>query len=80
LDHVPEAAVAPRRLAVRQNYPDPFNPATHNDFELPGPARTRLAVYDVRGRLVARLVDRTVEAGTHRVLWDGPGQDFKRLA
>ena len=31
----------------------------------------RLAIYDVQGRLVRILVDDAVDAGYHRVVWDG---------
>ncbi|MFQ5599945.1 MAG: right-handed parallel beta-helix repeat-containing protein [Candidatus Krumholzibacteriia bacterium] len=67
------------RLALRQNYPNPFNPTTRVDFELPRPARARLSVFDVRGRLVARLVDRRIPAGRHNVVWDGHDSGGKLL-
>jgi len=69
--YVTDAALAPRRLALRQNYPNPFNPATHIEFDLPDAAHARLAVYDVRGRLVTRLLEARLDPGRHRVVWDG---------
>jgi flagellar hook assembly protein FlgD len=35
------------------------------------PARVRLSVYDVRGRLVNVLVDGRRDVGHHAVAWDG---------
>ncbi len=55
-----------------QNSPNPFNPTTTVQYFVgSGDAPTRLAVYDVRGRLVATLVDGPSDAGQHTVVWDG---------
>jgi hypothetical protein len=40
-------------------------------FDLVQAGRVRLALYDVRGREVARLVDGEVAAGAHARAWDG---------
>jgi gingipain R len=53
------------------NHPNPFNPDTRIAFELPYPMRTRLAVFDIRGRLVQTLIDGTREAGRQEVSWNG---------
>jgi len=62
----------PRRaVELGQNYPNPFNPTTHIDYYLPETERVTLSVYDVRGKLVATLVDGVVGFGSHTVEWDG---------
>ena len=59
-------------LALEQNRPNPFNPSTTISFTLPGECAVRLEVYDVSGRLVARLVDGArLSAGPHDVEWNG---------
>ena len=65
------AGAIPRALALDQNIPNPFNPTTRIRFALPAAAHVTLFVYDVRGRLVATLVDRLMPAGTADVLWNG---------
>jgi hypothetical protein len=57
--------------ALNQNFPNPFNPATTVAFDLAKPAAVRIGIYDVSGRLVKTLVDRSMEAGSHEVLWNG---------
>lgn len=52
-------------VAMMQNYPNPFNGRTLIRYELPQRARVRLALYDVRGRLVRTLVDGHLGAGVH---------------
>lgn len=44
---------------------------TTMSFALPSSGRVTLAIYDVGGRLVRSLADRTFEAGRHAVAWDG---------
>jgi len=65
------AALAPARLVLHQNAPNPFNPSTTIAFDLPQSGRARLVVFDVRGRQVRALVDGVLESGTHRIVWDG---------
>jgi carboxypeptidase T len=51
--------------------PNPFPGRTMVAFSLPMAGRAELSVYDVNGRLVASLVDASLERGVHRVAWDG---------
>lgn len=55
---------------LAQNYPNPFNPSTIIKFELAAAAQTRLAVYDMNGRLVRTLVNGMTNAGAHQVTWN----------
>ncbi|MDP3910458.1 MAG: FlgD immunoglobulin-like domain containing protein, partial [Gemmatimonadales bacterium] len=67
-----ETPWVPGRFALHQNVPNPFNPTTSITFDVPaGGARVNLDVYDVRGRLVARLVDGRQSPGRKQVTWDG---------
>jgi len=63
--------VLPTALALRGNYPNPFNPKTSIMFDLPTPGPVELSVYDVKGRLVTTLVDGDMLAGSHEVVWQG---------
>jgi hypothetical protein len=69
---VGEAPWGPTRFELFQNIPNPFNPTTSIVFDVPaGGARVNLDVYDVRGRLVARLVNGHQGPGRKYVTWDG---------
>jgi len=63
----------PRGYAFAKNHPNPFNPSTTFSFSLPEPTHVDLAVYDLEGQLVARLVDETRQPGVHEVRWDARG-------
>lgn len=48
----------PVEFAIKQNFPNPFNPSTNISYSLPEPAQVSIEIYDVMGRLV-----RSVENG-----------------
>jgi len=68
-----------------ENAPNPFGGGTVIAFEVPGPAArpaagdspgsrdspVTLAIYDVSGRLLRRLVAAPLSAGIYRVVWNG---------
>jgi hypothetical protein len=55
------------------SYPNPFNPETTIEFDIPLTTDVSLKVYNVQGRLVSELVNETVSAGSHQVVFDGSG-------
>jgi hypothetical protein len=63
---------APATFALKQNAPNPFNPATTIRFELPGPTQVTLIVYNLLGQEVVRLLDHVAyQAGYHQIQWNG---------
>ncbi len=60
----------PKTFALRQNFPNPFNPSTIIQYDLPERAEVVLQVYDVLGRKVRTLTDNMEQAGTHEVSFD----------
>lgn len=56
-----------------QNYPNPFGPSTTIEFTLPGNDNVALNVYDVKGRLVAKVLNKSMEAGIHTVSFSANG-------
>ena len=78
---VPEDDALPRELALRGNYPNPFNPTTVIRYDLPAEARVNLAIYAVSGRLVRTLVDDEMEEGGYRsIVWDGRDGQGRKVA
>jgi hypothetical protein len=51
--------------------PTPFNPRVQLSFELPSAGPARIDAYDVRGRHVATVLDRVMDAGPGEVTWSG---------
>jgi hypothetical protein len=63
----------PAEWRLAQNYPNPFNPSTTIEYGVAAPGQVRLAVFDLLGREVARLVNERQVAGTYRVRFDAAG-------
>lgn len=63
----------PSAFLLHPNFPNPFNPTTEISFGLDKATLASLKVYDILGREVATLADGLLEAGTHRVTFDGTG-------
>ncbi len=59
----------PTEFAIR-NYPNPFNPQTTFQYELPQDGHVRLDVFDMTGRLVTTLVDTNMPTGRHTATFD----------
>ncbi|MBN1542534.1 hypothetical protein JW992_10340 [candidate division KSB1 bacterium] len=75
----------PGRFVLHQNHPNPFNPVTRIDFELPRSGFVRLSLFDLCGRQLATVVEEWLPGGEHRVPIDaaalclGSGVIFYRL-
>lgn len=52
-------------------FPNPFNPQTTIDFALPQRTEARLVVHNLAGQEVAILQNGVLDAGVHRVSFDG---------
>ncbi len=61
-------------------HPNPFNPTTTIRYELATSSRVNLSVYDVRGALVATLVDQVQPAGAQSLTWDATDRNGNALA
>ena len=68
-----QAALMPASFKMFANYPNPFNLSTVIRYQLPERAQVSLAIYNLRGREVARLVEEVQPAGGHQVRWEARG-------
>ncbi len=58
------------RFELQQNYPNPFNPTTTIGYSILKSGPVKMVLYDMLGRQVTTLVDRTLPAGRHQVVFD----------
>ena len=70
----------PLEYSLEQNYPNPFNPTTEIRFHLAEQAHVQIQIYNLLGKVVRTLYDAEVNAGSHRVTWDGADDSGRRLA
>ncbi len=73
-------SVAPAQSLVATVRPNPFRAGTTIRFGLPERTTARIDVYSATGRRVRTLLDEPLDAGYHRVTWDGRRADGRRAA
>lgn len=59
---------------LTQNFPNPFNPETNIQFNVPEESEVTLTVFDLKGNKVAIILKDKVSSGFHQVTWDGRNQ------
>jgi len=65
----------PEAYTLHQNFPNPFNPVTTIQYDLPERSDVLLTIYDILGRQVRTLVRGVEEPGYRSIVWDG-SDDF----
>ncbi len=65
----------PLTFDVGDNYPNPFNPTTTIEYNVPRSADVKLVIYNLLGQRVRTLVKERTEPGQYRVKWDGLNDD-----
>ena len=60
----------PKEFALYPNYPNPFNPVTSIRYDVPKNANVTLKVYDIRGRVVATLINENKLPGSYITSFD----------
>jgi len=63
----------PNEFSLEQNSPNPFNPVTEISFNLPYATDVKLEIFNIMGQRITILTDKGLEAGKHKVNWDGSG-------
>ena len=81
-ENVNGGATLPKAFALGQNSPNPFNPSTTIQYQVPEGAGVSftLNVYDIRGRLLKTLDSGVKAPGFYRVQWDGTDNSGRHLS
>jgi hypothetical protein len=67
----PQQEIIPIVYALLPNYPNPFNPITRIDYQIPKASHVKITIYDLLGRQIRTLIDAMQETGAYNVFWDG---------
>ncbi len=63
-----------------QNYPNPFNQSTVIRYNLPRAVLVNLAIYDLTGRKIRKLVQTVQPAGEYEINWNGTDDSGKMVS
>ena len=62
--------LAPERMELLQNFPNPFNSSTTIHYSLSSTINVKLTMHDVLGREIARLVNEIQTVGWQEIKWN----------
>ena len=63
-----------QKYALKYNFPNPFNPDTIIEYQLPESSEVNLLIYNTIGQLVKTLVKEKQTTGYYFVRWDGKNE------
>lgn len=69
----------PESFSLDQNYPNPFNPGTTISYQLSKTGQVTLQIYDLLGKEVKTIVNKSQQAGSYVAKWDGTDHLGKRV-
>jgi len=62
------------------NYPNPFNPSTEISYSLKQAGPVSIKIYNAKGQKIKTLVKGNLEAGDHKISWNGCDNSGKGVA
>ena len=68
-----EDNLLPSIFDISNAYPNPFNPSTTVNIDIPESGLLNVSIYNLKGQLVSTVVNETVYAGSHSFVWNAGG-------
>ena len=65
-----EDEVIPSHFMLQTPFPNPFNPDVNVNFSIAKPCRVDLRIYDLKGKIVKNITDKTFNPGNYNTVWD----------
>jgi len=70
----------PQGFVLEQNFPNPFNPSTTIDYELPENGLVNIKIYDITGRQINTLVSSHQYSGYKSIQWNATNNHGERVS
>jgi len=64
-----ERTLVPSDYVLEQNFPNPFNPETKIEFQLPQASHVLIKIFNILGQEIRALADKQYQAGYHNARW-----------
>jgi len=68
---IDDEVVVPKKFALEQNFPNPFNPTTEIRFSIQNSDNVTLNVYNMLGQMVTKAVYNNLQVGQYTYMWNG---------
>ena len=68
-----EDNLLPLTFDISNAYPNPFNPSTTVNIDIPEAGLLNVSVYNLKGQLISTVTNKTVYPGSHSFVWNASG-------
>jgi len=75
IDHDP----LPEKFHLYPNYPNPFNPNTRIEFNIPDQSGVSLKIYNILGKEITTLLEKQLSPGDYTIDWEARDSNGKLL-
>lgn len=70
----------PRNFDLKENFPNPFNPGTVIEYQIPHDIQVNLRILNLMGQEIAILVNEFQKSGFHQVTWEGKDMSGREVS
>lgn len=74
------APVMPTHFQLSQNFPNPFNPETEIQYQLPEDSHVKIEIFNIMGQKICTLMNKQQSTGFYSVRWDGSDENGSFVA
>lgn len=67
-------------VKLQQNSPNPFNPFTRIDYQIPKDCKVKMSIFNLKGQHVKTLVNEFKTTGNYYEYWDGTNKNNEQVA
>lgn len=75
-----DTIIIPLSTQLNAAYPNPFNPNTTISFDLVENSFVNIEIFNIKGQKIKTLLNDNVNAGRHRVIWNGTDDNYKKVS
>ena len=73
-------SLKPKEFILHNNYPNPFNPNTLLQYNLPEDRFVKITIHDILGRIIKNLVNKSQTVGYKSVKWNGTNNRNEKVS
>ena len=71
---------SPETFTLKQNFPNPFNPRTTIEYDIPEPLKVSILIYNNLGHIIKTYNQGLQPSGHYQIIWDGRNEEGERVS